>query len=291
MKSFSPTNLLSRSLIGAVGLGVALLGLPQSASAFNIIKGTDFLHTPGNGGTSFDFGTGIDVVTFKGLTIETGNTDTKITRLQDAIFDDNNDGILERTSATINIQLTALSLESIAPVNVGGNLYDVFVGLTANNPSTGTMTISHNTVDLVGGGKGFDNSGTWQGTFTSLFDVNFDAAFIPQSVGSQFTLSNSISLINQGANWTHNPNGVLVRGQIGDDSVNCHNTTGPGCDPGDFFPGPAQHAKGSPGFPDGHGTEVATPEPLTILGSLAALGFGTAFEKKRGKKSKKDQQD
>jgi hypothetical protein len=272
-------------------LGVALLGLPQSASAFNIIKGTDFLHTPGNGNTSFDFGTGIDVVTFKGLTIGPGNTDTKITRLQDAIFDDNNDGILERTSATINIQLTALSLESIAPVNVGGNLYDVFVGLTANNPSTGTMTISHNTVALGGGNLGFDDSGQWQGTFTSLFDVNFDAAFIPQSVGSQFTLSNSISLINQGANWTHNPNGVLVRGQIGDDSVNCHNTTGPGCDPGDFFPGPAQHAKGSPGFPDGHGTEVATPEPLTILGSLAALGFGTAFEKKRGKKSKKDQQD
>jgi hypothetical protein len=287
MKSFSPPNLLSRSLIGAVGLGVALLGLPQSANASNIIKGTDFLHTPGNGNTSFDFGT-IGVVTFEGLTIGPGNTDTKITRLQDAIFDDNNDGILERTSATINIQLTALSLESIAPVNVGGNLYDVFVGLTANNPSTGTMTISHNTVDLVGGGKGFDNSGTWQGTFTSLFDVNFDAAFIPQSVGSQFTLSNSISLINQGANWTHNPNGVLVRGQIGDDSVNCHNTTGPGCDPGDFFPGPAQHAKGSPGFPNGHETVVATPEPSIVI-SLAALGFGAALQKKWGKKNQKDQ--
>jgi hypothetical protein len=40
MKSFSPPNLLSRSLIGAVGLGVALLGLPQSANASNIIKGT-----------------------------------------------------------------------------------------------------------------------------------------------------------------------------------------------------------------------------------------------------------
>lgn len=288
MKSFSPPNLLSRSLIGAVGLGVALLGLPQSANASNIIKGTDFLHTPGNGNTSFDFGTGIDVVTFKGLTIGPGNTDTKITRLQDAIFDDNNDGILERTSATINIQLTALSLESIAPVNVGGNLYDVFVGLTANNPSTGTMTISHNTVALGGGNLGFDDSGQWQGTFTSLFDVNFDAAFIPQSVGSQFTLSNSISLINQGANWTHNPNGVLVRGQIGDDSVNCHNTTGPGCDPGDFFPGPAQHAKGSPGFPNGHETVVATPEPSIVI-SLAALGFGAALQKKWGKKNQKDQ--
>ncbi len=40
-----------------------------------------------------------------------------------------------------------------------------------------------------------------------------------------------------------------------------------------------------------HGEAHAVPEPLTILGSLAALGFGTAFEKKRGKKSKKDQQD
>jgi len=33
MKSFSPPNFLGRSLIGAVGLGVALLGLPQSAKA------------------------------------------------------------------------------------------------------------------------------------------------------------------------------------------------------------------------------------------------------------------
>jgi hypothetical protein len=46
MKSFSPPNFLGRSLIGAVGLGVALLGLPQSAKAVAIFAGTDYVITP-----------------------------------------------------------------------------------------------------------------------------------------------------------------------------------------------------------------------------------------------------
>jgi hypothetical protein len=48
---------------------------------------------------------------------------------------------------------------------------------------------------------------------------------------------------------------------------------------------------GTTGADQWKGNAVCVPEPLTILGSLAALGFGAACEKKRGKKSKKDQQD
>jgi hypothetical protein len=67
---FNPPNLLTHSLIGAVGLGVALLGLPQSAKAVNILAGTDYVTTP-SGGAVFNFvdplpNAGVVTVNFKG---------------------------------------------------------------------------------------------------------------------------------------------------------------------------------------------------------------------------------
>ena len=292
MKFSTLPKALSHGLIGSLGLGIALCCFSQSAKADNILLGSDYLLTPSSGGTSFDFGGPIGIVTFKGVPLGGfGPTDSIIERQQNAIFDDNNDGILERTSTTIPIEMTALSLISVAPVDLGGDLYDVLVQLNAT-PSTGTMTINHNFIDLGGGNLGFDDSGLTQGTFTSLFDVNFDALFNPVSTGTAFSVDNqSISLINQGADWSHFPGrSVRVRGAIGDQAANCHAPSNPfnACKPvgepdgySEFFTiGPVTHAKGDPGFPNGHET-IPAPEPLTILGASAAIAFGAAFKKKR----------
>ena len=112
--------------------------------------GSDYLQT--QPGSSFDFGGFIGVVNFTGLPIGPGLTDTIVQRQQNAYLDP--DG----TAAPIPIQLVALSLESTAPVNVGGSFFDVFVTLDPSDASTGTMTISANAA-----GTG--------GTFTSTLDV------------------------------------------------------------------------------------------------------------------------
>jgi hypothetical protein len=275
-----------------VSLGVVLLGLPQSAKALNILKGTDYLSTPDAGGTSYNFGGSIGNVVFGGLPIgiDTGSTDTKIMRLQDAVFDDNNDGILERTSSTINIELSALSLKSVNPINVNGFNYDVLVGLN-NTPSTGTMTINHNTVALGGGNLGFDDScqwtspDCWQGTFSSQFTVNFEATFAPVNGGSALSpVSNSFLLTNTGANWSHTPlpGTLLVTGPAGDGNANTHIPLPDGF--GDFYPGRAKH-----GPDDTHETIIAVPwetDALPVVGSTVLFGLGVWAKSKFAKSTK-----
>ncbi|UXE62830.1 MAG: hypothetical protein KA717_09040 [Woronichinia naegeliana WA131] len=260
------------------------MGLPQSAKALNILKGTDYLSTPGAGGTSYDFGGPIGNVVFRGLSIGPGNTDTKIKRLEDAVFDDNNDGTLERTSDTINIELAALSLKSVNSINVNGFLYDVLVGLN-NTPSTGSMTINHNTVAFGGGNLGFDDSGTLQGTFTSQFTVNAEATFTPVNGGSSLSpVSTSFLLTNTGADWSHTPpaGALLVTGPAGDGNANTHTSPPPGF--GDFYPGPAVH-----GPIDTHETIIAVPwetDALPVVGSTVLFGFGLWAKSKFAKSNK-----
>ena len=266
MNSLTFRKALSHRLLGALGVGMLLGGLAPSAMASNILLGSDYLYTPDNGGTSFDFGRGIGIVKFKGVPLGGfGLADTIIERRNDAIFDSNRDGILEQTSATINIEMTKLSLISASPVLVGTNYYNVKPSLNST-PSKGTMTITHNTTNLGGGKLGFNDGGASQGTFSSLFNVNFDAIFTPVSAGNPFTVPNlSIALINPGASWSHAPtiNSFLKRGSIRDQLANCHQLSG-SCAPGDFFPGPVAHAKGSPNYPAGHGTTVAPNSPTPI---------------------------
>ncbi|WP_013320463.1 PEP-CTERM sorting domain-containing protein [Gloeothece verrucosa] len=279
-------------ILSALGLSaIAFLGIPNSAKAANINKGTDYLHTF-SGGTKYDFGTvevdgksyKIGLVDLIGNTVGPGKTDTKIKRVEDAIFDDNNDGILERTSVTIPLEITLLSLKSEKSVKIDGQLFNVFINLSKDKVSAGTMTITHNAISWYGH-QTFDDSQDNDGRFTSDFTVNFDAVFKAVNSNLELTVSNSLRLINSGADWSHNVSrdDQVVRGELGNGEVNCHIPKGQFCHPGDFFPGPAGHTKAD-GSPYGHSTRVAaTPEPLTILGSAAALGFGTFFKRKGSK--------
>ena len=111
------------ALLGCVALLVAVVtwGCVAKADAASVLLGSDYLTTlPG---TFFDF-PGIGVVPLEGRPIGPGNTDTIVQRQEDA----NLPGM--GSSDTIPIEMVALSLQSTAPVNIGGSFFDVFVELT-----------------------------------------------------------------------------------------------------------------------------------------------------------------
>jgi hypothetical protein len=290
MKSFSPPNLLSRSLIGALGLGVALLGLPQSAKAFTVNQGTDYLVTPSGGAAfTFDLGGGTIVpVSFGGLAIGTptatppdggysGKADTVVNRLQDVDA--------TPTGGTTLLEIVGLSLKSVAPVTIGGANYDVFAGLQKylnGTTSTGEMTIRD---------TGGANGKTWNSSFTinGVAIVAAAGTLIPtgtdyvkgliQGCGTatnyQCILFDKGPFVATNEPWSDVPSLGQLQGA---------NLVQPGLAQNFYLTGTAIHDAG-----DGiiH-TVQPVPEP-TILGSLAALGFGAALQKKWGKKNQKDQ--
>jgi hypothetical protein len=317
MKSLNPPNLLSRSLIGAVGLGVALLGLPQSAKAFTVNRGTDYLVTPTNGANIYfaDLGR---FVSFGGLAIGTptatppdggflGKADTVVNRLDDVLAPylptlpvaDLIDDRLPANNVT-SIQIVGLSLQG-----TGGDAGKVFVGLDPAKVSGGKMAIAHNETDDIGGiwtsyfgihgvavvandgvtltptgndyvrdlisncgksglsytcrsfSKGF-------GDFTQTIDLVGGSVGYEKDTGFSFKSSNQP--------WSHDPNLGQFQGA---------NLVQPGLEQNFYLTQAAIHDAG-----DGtiH-TVVSVPEPLTILGSLTAFGFGAAFKRKRDKKN------
>jgi hypothetical protein len=298
MKSFSPTNLLSCRLIGAVGLGVALLGLPQPASASTLVnRGTDYLVTP-SGGAVFNFvdplpGAGVVTVNFGGLAIGTptapppdggylGMADTVVNRLQDVNT--------SPTGGTTPIEIVGLSLQSVAPVTIGGNNYDVFAGLQKyydGTTSTGTMTIRHENSDSD------LTQGTWDSSFTihgvaivatagTLIPTGTD--YVKSLIQGCTTATNYQCLLfdkgpftTSNQPWSHDPSLGQLQGA---------NLVQPGLEQNFYLTVPAIHDAG-----DGI-IHTVQPQPVpepTILGSLAALGFGAALQKKWGKKNQKDQ--
>jgi hypothetical protein len=164
MKSFSPPNLLSRSLIGAVGLGVALLGLPQSAKAVNVFAGTDYVMTPSEGANIYftDLGR---FVSFEGLAIGTptatppdggfsGKADTVINRLDDVeapyyLPSLSSSSLINGTLPANNV--TRLQIVGLSLQGTGGDANKVFVGLDPAKVSGGEMAIAHNQTDDTGG--------------------------------------------------------------------------------------------------------------------------------------------
>jgi hypothetical protein len=299
MKQFSLTTTINQAapVFGAAALtGLAFFGMQAPAQAFNILAGSDYWTTTNNGSTFFDFGPGIGQVGLMGLPVGPGNSDTVVTRLEDAIFDDNNDGIVERTSDTIRIEMNTLSLKSINQVNVGGTLYDVLVSLNDAQASTGTMTINH---DVDDNNKFVDNnpSPAPEGTFSSVINVNFKAEFVDGggNINDALTVLNSLPLSSENGLWSHDPTPgtTLVNGPVGDLLANNHINNDPlvsGFD--DFFtsflveehPTGARHevctANGGP---------CPVPEPLTTLASVTGLGFGAMLKRKNDKKNKKQQ--
>jgi hypothetical protein len=309
MNFSSPIKL--SSILGIVGLGaIAFVGVPESAKAASIWRGSDYLTTPVNG-ASYDFGPGIGQVFFTGLPVGPGLTDTIIQRKQDCVLP------TIGSSCTIPIEMTQLSLKTSAPVNVGDFNYDVKVTLDPNNASTGNMTIKHQFPD--------DGGLFAEGTFSSSLNVFFKADFVPVNGGPDLQdVFQSVNLTLARALWSHEPppGAVLVPGAPGtvvgtnlpplaDQNANDHrgnnlawvNPDQQGNPVGDFFPGIARHVKPSFGghivktacvprqrnctkiLVDGGSEEfpLVVPEPSTTAGFIL-LGFASMFGIKRKNK-------
>ncbi len=302
MNSSISTKLLSRSLIGALGLSaLALLSVSEVAKAQavpDIQLGADYFISP-EPFSSFIFDSDklndqLDLnlpsgqqfaIPLKGKPIAglPGDTDTVVERQEDCFFDNG--------QCLIPIEMTELSLVSVDPVAIPGvGQYDLFAELDPNTPTTGKMLIRD---DM---------------TFDSFLEVFYKVTFNPIGDSPDLPMffdsfeqedpNNMIPELADGAlqqldsPWSNIPpdNAVLVRGAEGDQMANCHTDSG-ACASNDFFPGfngvsleVVQHEKGQPGFPNfplGHGTVITTvpvPEPsatlpVSLIGLTAIWGL------------------
>ncbi len=110
MKNFNATRL---AVLG-LGLGVAVLGAPESVKAATVVKGTDYLESPAGSG-NFVTINGIGTIPLKGLPFSPLNTDTTVERQADCVF--------ASGTCTIPIQMTNLSLTTVAPVTINSVNY------------------------------------------------------------------------------------------------------------------------------------------------------------------------
>lgn len=117
-------------LTGRVLLAL-VLAVCSPVSALTIMAGSDYLETAPGTFMDFDaFGVpDIGIVDFTGDPIGPGGTDTIVRRLDDAeLPSEGSDGI-------IDIELVALSLTSVSPVDIGGEFFDISI-ILSSTPST-----------------------------------------------------------------------------------------------------------------------------------------------------------
>ena len=227
---FNPPNFLGRSLIGAVGLGVALLGLPQSAKAFTI-TGSQYGSTTLSG-TTYTLPS-IGTIAMQGVPLPSFLPYDTIIYLGDCSS--------TGTSCTTQAQIQALSLKSSSPVSIGGFSYDMFVSLDSIQ-DVGSITFD-------------DTNKTWATSFNVKSVATFTALNGGGAIGA---VINSDTLSGTGSYTLSGSIPVIGSSSVAS-STKVH------------FISPL----------------VAVPEPLTILGSLTAFGFGAAFKRKRDNKSQK----
>lgn len=223
---------LWQSAPGTNFMGVPLTGVPLGTFDFTT-------------GTSGDFGRGIG-------TQNVHLADTIVKRLDDAV--------VPATPGTdiIDIEIVALQLQSVNPVDFGGGLDFHFVTLQSDRApaeggpgplSQGQMTIQ------------FDND--FGGTFDSFFDVFFDLRI--GALDGPILFSQNLALTSTGSAWDRiaPPDAVLLP------DVN-HNLNGVD-NATDFWPiGPVQHDHAI--FGPSHIVASAIPEP-----SSAALALGSVL--------------
>jgi PEP-CTERM motif len=172
---------LIRRLVCAFAITIAL-GVGHTAMADPITPGFDLFATqPG----TFANIPGIGMVFFMGgpPVIAETNVDTIVERLQGI------DPFPVGGTGTISIILRELSLQSVAPVNIGGTFFDIFV-TELPDQALGSMTVVHSTPD--------------GGVFSSTLPVNALLTFMPVGGGASFSMTFAATL-NANCEWSHTP--------------------------------------------------------------------------------------
>lgn len=201
----------------------------------------------------------VGVVQLEGVAFGPGDTDTIVKRLSGST-----PGFGVGDVETIDIELVALSLVSVDPVDIGGTLFDVDVisgSLLGEAPNPlGSMDVTHSD----------PNGGTFNTTF---LPINYKAIFTEiGNLVNTFDVLGQIQFLNTQGFWSHTPG-----------PMDMHSPTLPA---GGFYAGidpitgekvPMDHV--TPG--EAHFTQAAMiPEPTTF--AMLALGLaGLAFTRRR----------
>ncbi len=243
---------------------LAALGGAQTTWAAAIDPGFDLLRTP-PGGAIIDLGAmipGLPEVPMEGNPIGPGSTDTIVER---------STGLADGATGVIDVEIVALSLKSVAPVEIdwgylGGTfgdleLFDVFVTLDETQFSIGEMTIL--THDANGG------------TFDSFFDVFAKVNLVGHSFGPLPTQQIQDQLdpdLTAGPNvWSHTPPPNYP--------VDAEYPSGdfyPGVDPVTGLIVPIRHV-------GPHPKALPSPEPgtLTLLAFIGLAMLGCRWRRKQ----------
>ncbi len=269
---------------------VALLNalfLVSSANAVTILAGSDHLETLDGTFFVFPLGGSPTSVPMMGLPLPgLAPADTVVRRLENASCATDGSGTPvacldpgnDPTPQVIDIEIVALSLRSVDPVDLdgGGNDGHLVVLLSDHASSTGGMTIRH------------DNNGVDEGTFDSFFDVFFDV-FIDVGLPDLIPIADAQDLTHRfesfGSQWsaTPPPGALLVQGPIGDLAANDH--IGKSADQIDLYVLAVQEFVPNLSDPDNplavHQASSATvPEPGTLglfgIGLVAFIGLARA---------------
>jgi hypothetical protein len=227
----------------------------QAAPIVNVLPGYDLFQT--TDGTnlngiplqgvplgSFNFGGTIGVQSV-------GNTDTIVQRLQTATPPS-----VPGTAPTISLQMLALQMETVTPVDLGAGLNNYFVTLQSvrgGPATTGTMDITF--ANSVGG------------TFNSFFDVFYDIRV--GSLNGPIVNSADLTLTGTANTWsrTSPPLAVTINGaNINLNGVNSNSDFWPTPPVTESHPGAGAHVVND---------TLSVPEPSTFL--LAVLAFGLLF--------------
>jgi len=176
---------VTTGLIGAVGLGVALLGMPEMAEAIIIPRNPKYLFTPPNGNTFYTIA-GLGTIPLKGNPLggSFGQADTVLETL-------GNCDLVSQSSCVVDTVIRNLSLMSVDPVNIGGFNYTVNVSLNPNvTQGIGVMTIN--------------SIGTW----ALSLPVSSVASFVPLNGGQPIANVLDTDTLTGTGTWASSPQGT-----------------------------------------------------------------------------------